>query len=187
MSQAVAFIVRSLGALLVWIFLARLLLQLVRANFRNPLAQGILQLTSWLVMPLRRVLPPLGKVDTASLAAVLMIEAAAIVLLSLVRGAGLPDGGFLLSATLLGVVLATIDLMFIVVLIYALLSLMGASYDNPLQGPLAALSEPMLRPVRRILPPLGGFDFSPVIVVIGLQAIKILIASQWPLLAALVV
>lgn len=187
MSQAIAFIVRSLGTLLVAIFVARLLLQLARANFRNPLALGILQLTNWLVMPLRRILPPLGKVDTASLVAVLLVEAAAIALLSLVRGAGLPGTGFLLGATLLGVVLATIDLLFIVVLVYALLSLVGARYDNPLQGPLAALAEPLLRPVRRILPVLGGFDFSPVIVIIGLQALKILIASQWPLLAALAV
>lgn len=187
MSQALAFIVQSLGALVVAIFLARLLLQTCRANFRNPLAQGILQLTSWLVMPLRRVLPPVGKLDTASLVAVLLVEAAAIVLLSLVRGVGFPDAGPLLGATALGVVLATIDLLFVVVLVYALLSLLGARYDNPLQGPLAALSEPLLRPVRRILPVLGGFDFSPVVVIIGLQAIKILLASQWPLLAALAV
>jgi YggT family protein len=65
--------------------------------------------------------------------------------------------------------------------------MIGARYDNPLQGPLSALAEPLLRPIRRMLPTIGGFDFSPVVAIIGLQAIKIVLTTQWPLLAAVMV
>jgi YggT family protein len=187
MSQALAFIVRSLGSLLVAVFLLRLLLQWSRANFRNPITQGILQLTSWLVMPLRRVLPPVGKLDTASLLAVLLVELAAIVLQSLARGMGMPPAAILTGAMALGVIVGALDLLCIVVIVYALLSLVGAGRDNPLQAPLASLAEPLLRPVRRILPALGGFDFSPVVAIIALQALRILLVSQWPLLTTFMV
>jgi len=184
-TEALAFVIKTLGSLLVALFIVRLALQLTRANFRNPVAQGVLRMTNWLVMPLRKVLPPVGKVDLASVVAIVLLETAGIVLLAGVRGFGIPDATVLVGASLLGCTVAVIDLCSLAIFIYALLSLVAPGGNSPLQGPLASIAEPLLRPVRRLLPALGGFDFSPVIVVIGLQAIRILLLGEWPLLAAL--
>ena len=187
MTQAIAFVIKALGSLLVAVFMLRLMLQLTRANFRNPVAQGIVRLTNWLIMPLRKVLPPVGKVDLASVIAVILAETVSIVLLSAVRGFGLPALPELAGAAVLGTTITAIDLWCIVVFVYALISMVAPTGDSPLTGPLTSLAEPLLRPVRRLLPALGGFDFSPVIVIIGLQALRILLLGEWPQVAALIV
>ena len=83
--DALVFLVDSLLTFLVYAFLLRVLLQLVRADFRNPLAQAVLALTNWLVMPLRRLLPPVGRFDTASLVALLAVQFAATLVLFRLR------------------------------------------------------------------------------------------------------
>ena len=187
MIQAIAFVIKTVGSLLVAVFILRLMLQLTRANFRNPVAQGILRLTNWLVIPLRKALPPVGKLDLASLVAILLVETAGIIMLATVRGFGIPAVSALAGAALLGTVVGTIDLWCIAIFVYALLSLVAPGGENPLHGPLMSLAEPVLRPIRRRLPAMGGFDFSPVIVIIGLQALRILLLGEWPFLAALIV
>lgn len=187
MTQALAFVINALGSLLVALFILRLMLQLTRANFRNPVAQGILRLTNWLVMPLRKVIPPVGKLDLASVIAVLLVEATAVFLVGIVRGLGVPPVPVLAGASLLGAAVGTINVWCIVIFVYALLSLLAPATSSPLQGPLSSLAEPMLRPVRRWLPALGGFDFSPVVVIIALQALRILLLGEWPLLATMMV
>jgi len=185
--QAIVFVIKTLGSLVVAVFILRLLLQLARANFRNPLVQGIVRLTNWLVMPLRRVLPPLGKVDLASVVAILLVETVAVILLAAVRGFGVPATAVLAGATLLGAVIGAIDIACIAVFVHALLSLLAPRGDSPLHAPVASLAQPVLRPLQRLLPVLGGFDFSPVIVIILLQALRILLLGEWPLLATLIV
>ena len=187
MIQAIVFVIKTLGSLVVAVFILRLLLQLARANFRNSLVQGIVRLTNWLVMPLRRVLPPLGKVDLASVVAILLVEMAAVILLAAVRGFGVPATAVLAGATLLGAVIGAIDIACIAVFVHALLSLLAPRGDSPLHAPVASLAQPVLRPLQRLLPVLGGFDFSPVIVIILLQALRILLLGEWPLLATLIV
>src|SRR6201987_3660451 len=91
MSAFFIYIIDALLSLALFVVLARLLLQLTRADFRNPLCQAIVQLTNPLIVPLRRVLPPIGKVDTASVVAVLLVAAVEVAVLSALRGAGLPD------------------------------------------------------------------------------------------------
>jgi len=75
--EALYFLVDTVLVFVVYAFLLRVLLQVVRADFRNPLAQAVVALTNWLVLPLRRVLPPVGRVDTASLVALLVVQFAA--------------------------------------------------------------------------------------------------------------
>ena len=89
--SAVVYIVETLMSLALFVVLARLLLQLTRADFRNPIAQAIVQLTNPIIVPLRRVLPPIGKVDTASVVAVLLVAGVEVGALAALRGAGLPD------------------------------------------------------------------------------------------------
>lgn len=173
--DAVIFVVDTFLSLAVYAFLLRLLLQLSRADFRNPLAQAILNLTGWLVLPLRRVLPPVGRVDTASVVAVLLAQLARIVAVSWLAVGAVMAPLPLLQATVVAVLVATLGLYTVAIIVYAVLSLIAPGSYSPASALLAALCEPLLTPVRRVLPPVGGLDFSPLVVIVALQAIKLLI------------
>jgi YggT family protein len=173
--DALIFIVDSLLTLAVYAFLLRLLLQLSRADFRNPIAQAVLRLTSWLVLPLRRVLPPLGRVDTASWVAGLLAQVAATaVVFVMLTGVAMPLGPLLVNAAR-DLIVATIQLYTVAIVVYALLSFIAPGTYSPAVGLLSSLCNPLMQPVRRVLPPIGGLDFSPLVLILALQALKILI------------
>jgi YggT family protein len=174
--NALIFVVDSLFSLAVYAFLLRLLLQLSRADFRNPLSQAVVKLTNWLVLPLRKVLPPIGRVDTASLVAVYVVQVAAVAAVFLVStGIAMPIIDLLWWAVKKTVV-STLQLYTVAIVVYALLSLVAPGTYSPMVGLLQSLCEPLLRPVRQILPMIGGLDFSPLVVILVLQAALRLIA-----------
>ncbi|MGQ0430317.1 MAG: YggT family protein [Gammaproteobacteria bacterium] len=174
--DALYFIVNSLVTFAVYAFLLRVLLPLARADFRNPLSQAVLALTNWLVMPLRRLLPPAGRVDTASVVALLVVQfAATLLLFRLQYGALLPLVPLVVTA-LRSLVLSVLLLYTVLIFIYALLSFVAPGARSPGTSLLASLCEPLLMPLRRVLPVVGGLDFSPLVAIIGLQALRILIA-----------
>jgi YggT family protein len=173
--DALIFVVDTFLSLAVYAFLLRLLLQLSRVDFRNPLAQAILKLTSWLVLPLRRVLPPVGRVDTASAVAVLLAQLARTGVVSWLALGAVMSPLPLLLASVVAVLVAAVGLYTVAIIVYALLSLIAPGTYSPASALLAGLCEPLLAPVRRVLPPVGGLDFSPLVVIVALQAIKLLI------------
>ena len=173
--SAIIYIVETLLSLALFVVLARLLLQLTRADFRNPIAQAIVQLTNPLIVPLRRVLPPIGKVDTASVVAVLLVAAVEVAVLSALRGAGLPDWLTWLDALALEIAHTLLWTYCYAILIYWLLSFIAPGGYSPLQSVLSSLCEPVLRPFRRIIPSVAGLDLSPLWATIAIQAILILI------------
>ncbi len=174
--DALYYIVDSILTFAVYAFLLRVLLPLARADFRNPLSQAILSLTNWLVLPLRRVLPPAGRLDTASLVALLAVQVAAtLVLFRLQTGVLFPFVP-LLVASLRMLLLSTLLLFTVLIVIYALLSFVAPGVRSPATALLASLCEPLLRPLRRVLPVVGGLDFSPLVAIVALQALRILIA-----------
>jgi YggT family protein len=167
---ALFFIVRTLLSMLLFVFMLRVLLQWARADFRNPIAQAVVKITNPLVMPLRRVLPPIGKIDTSSIVAVLIVAALGELILSLFSGY-LPNPLFLLKLIVLKILWTTLNAYFWAILIYAVLSMIAPGGYSPMQSLLAALCEPVLRPFRRIIPPIGGLDFSPLWAGIAIQAL----------------
>jgi len=172
--EAVYFLVDSLLAIVVFAFLLRVLLQLVRADFRNPLAQAVVALTNWLVLPLRRALPPAGRFDTASFVALLAVQlAATLVLFRLRTGVAYPFVP-LVIASLRQLANSTLLLYTILVFAQAILSFVPGA-RSPVTALLDALCEPVLRPFRRILPVVGGLDFSPLAAILVLTALRILI------------
>ncbi len=173
--DALYFIVDSVLTFAVYAFLLRVLLPLARADFRNPLAQAILTLTNWLVLPLRRILPPVGRVDTASVVALLAVQvAAALILFRLQTGVLFPPGP-LLVASLRMLLLSLLLLYTVLIVLYALLSFIAPGVRSPATALLATLCEPVLAPLRRLLPVVGGIDFSPLVAIVGLQALRLLI------------
>ena len=173
--DALIFIVESVLSLAVFAFLLRFLLSLMRVDFRNPLSQAVLSLTNWLVLPLRRVLPPIRRMDTASLVALVAVQLLATFLMFRLRAGALIPFMPLVKLGLISLVTSTIRLFQVLIFVYALLSFIAPGTYSPVVGLLSSLCEPLLRPLRRVLPVIGGLDFSPLVALISLQALLILI------------
>ena len=177
MNEALYFILNTLLTLVVVVFLLRVLMPLVRADFRNPVGEAVLKITNPLVLPLRRVLRPGRRVDAASIVALLIVQFAKTIVLLLVRGAALrPDT--VLVAGLFGLVILVIQFYFYAVLVYALMSWFGGASYSPVGLVVGRLVEPLLAPFRRIIPPIGGLDLSALFLMIALQAVLILLRSS---------
>jgi YggT family protein len=175
MIDALAFLVDTLFSLLFWAFLLRCLLQWVRAGFRNPFGAAILQATDWLVLPLRRVLPSFGRIDSGSVVAVLAVALAQIGVLALLTGGGFPDAGTWLLEAGREVLRSALWLYFWAIFIYALLSMIAPGQDSPLLDILEALCEPVLSRIRRAVPSFAGLDLSPMWAAIIIQVLLILL------------
>jgi YggT family protein len=173
--QAIKYLLDVVFGLFTYALLLRFAMQLLRAPFRNPLGQAVIALTDWLVKPLRRVLKGWKGIDWASLVATFLFQFLWLLAYRLVfggfamLGAALP---FLLAATLIALVKAMLWLLIVVVIVQAILSWVAP--DGPLAGLLNALTFPFLRPVRRVLPPIGGtLDLSPLVVIVVAQLLLI--------------
>lgn len=174
--MALFFILNALFTLVVIAFLLRVLMPMVRADFRNPLGQAVLRFTNPVVMPLRKLLPPAGKVDLAALVALLLVQLVGTALLRLVGGGGFNAGAVIVGG--LRDLLQTILQFYVfAILIYALMSWFGPGNGGPAGRVLARLCEPLLEPVRRVIPPIAGLDLSAMLVLIALQTLRILLQS----------
>ena len=177
MTQALYFIVKSLAHIYVLLFLLRFWLPLVRANFRNPVAQGILRFTAPLIVPLRRFVPSIGRIDTATVLVTVAIEC--IVVFILFQIVGRPADTLLVAMVALSqLAILSLHLFSIAIFVRVILSWFGQQGYHPLAAVAGELAEPVVRPFRRAIPPLGGIDFSPMIVLILLQATVIFIETQ---------
>lgn len=173
--NALIYVIETLLSLVFFLFLLRLLMQLVRADFRNPIAQAVVRLTNPLVLPLRRVLPPAGKVDTASVVAVLLIAFAEVGVMYALRTGALPGTFMWLRLVAIGAVTKILWVYFYAIVLYALISLVAPGQHSPVSILLASLCEPVLKPFRRLIPVIGGIDLSPLWACIALQALLILL------------
>jgi len=169
--QAIGYLLDVVFGLFTYALLLRFVMQCLRAPFRNPLGQAVIALTDWIVKPLRRILPGWKGLDWASLVATILFQFLWLLAYSLIfrgydlLGIGVP---FLLAATLVALIKAALWLLIVVVFAQAILSWVAP--DGPLSGLLNALTFPFLRPIRRVLPPLGGtLDLSPLIVIVVAQ------------------
>jgi len=175
--SAILFIVDTLLSLALFVVLARLLLQWARADFRNPIAQAIVRLTNPLILPMRRVLPPVGKVDTASVVAVVLVATIKVGIMFALAVYGRPGLELWVRTLVLELVIALLSAYFYAIILYALLSLIAPGGYSPLQSVLASVCEPVLRPFRRLIPPVAGIDFSPLWAIIIIKAILLLLPS----------
>lgn len=175
MQQVTVFLADTLLSLLLYAFLLRLMLQLARANFRNPIAEAVLRASNWLVLPLRRVLPPMGRLDTASLVAVLVIASAKIATLWVLLRADIPEWTVWLTLSAKELARSALWLYFWAIFIHALSSLIAAGARSPLLDLLESLCEPVLERIRRAVPGFAGIDLSPMWAAIIIQVLLILL------------
>ena len=175
-SSAAAFLIEAVFGLYMLIVLLRLMLQMARADFYNPLSQFIVKVTNPPLKPLRRIIPGIAGIDMASVVLLFLLQMAKLALIALSASVMLSIAGLavLSVAELIALVL---NVYMVSILIQIVLSWVSPGGHNPLTGILYSINEPIMRPARKILPPMSGIDLSPILVFLGIGLLKILIVS----------
>ena len=174
--DALVYIVSTLLSLYMYVLLLRFIMQLVRANFRNPLAQAIVKLSNPIILPLRRILPPAGRLDTASVVAIALYALLSAALLwSLRYGLDLLSPLNLLQTAFYEILRSTLWIYFVAIFVYALLSFIAPGTSSPTNDFLYSICEPILTPIRRVIPAIAGLDLSVLWALIAIQALLILL------------
>jgi YggT family protein len=173
--DAIRYIVDTLLWLLTLAFVLRLLFQWVHADFREPMADAIVRITNWLILPLRRLLPPVGKIDTATVVAVICAAALHTGVMLALNGLGFADPWAFLRMTVIGLVDMVLRIYLFALLIYWIAGFMTQGGYAPGLRLFAQLCEPILKPVRRLIPPIGQIDFSVLWVSIAICAMLVVL------------
>jgi YggT family protein len=174
-SDALSFLIRTLFDLYIAAVALRFLLQWVRADFYNPISQFLVRITNPPLRPLRRVIPGYAGMDFASLALMIGLKAVEIAILGLVAAGRVPAPLGLLVISLAEVLKLMIYICMFAIIIEVILSWVNPGAYNPATVLIYRLTEPLLEPARRLIPPMGGLDFSPLVVLILLQLTIILV------------
>jgi len=172
-TEILAYLVQTLLSVYLVTMLLRFLLQLVRADFYNPISQFIVRVTNPLVIPLRRVIPGFAGIDMASLLLAILLQLAAIVALLVINGLAAPNAFLLLSWSVLGVLGLLVNIYFFALLAMIILSWVAAGSRHPAIYLLYQITEPVMAPFRKVLPPMGGLDLSPILVFVLINIIQI--------------
>jgi len=174
--NAGVFLVQTLFGLYTGAVMLRFLLALVRADFYNPISQFLVKITNPTLRPLRRLIPSLGRIDLATLLLLLILQSAELLLVGAIRGYSVAPLGLLVLA-LTGLISLLLSIYFVTILVQVILSWVNPGSYNPVIGLLYSLNEPILGRARRLLPPIGGFDLSPILVLIAMQLLEIILVA----------
>ncbi len=181
MQNALVFVVSTLVELYVITFVLRLALGWVRADFRNPLAQLIIKVTNPLVIPARRIVPAAGPLDTASLVVLILLQTAATALLMQLSCVGNPQVDQIVVLALLRLVHVVLNVYFWLLIVYVLSSWLSPGGYNPALALLSSVVAPLLAPLRRVIPTIGGLDLSPIAAFLIIGFLQRLIPARVPL------
>ena len=179
----------GLGFYLIIVML-RFIMQLVRADFFNPISQFVFKATQPIVGPLQTILKPIGRFDPASLTLAIALQIAGIVLLLMLNNVATPNPVTLFLWGFVGALGLLIKIYFYALLATIILSWISPGGSNPAAYLLHQITEPVMAPVRSLLPPMGGLDFSPIVVFILINIVEITlrnIAQSIGLFPALVI
>ena len=171
LNDAAIFIIKTLGSLYLLIVLLRFILQLVRANFYNPLCQFIVKATQPLLKPLRRLIPSMFGLDMSSLVLALIVQMLLIAVIVSLKGV-MVDWVLLVPWALIALFLLFLNILFYAMIISVILSWVAPGSHNPGAELVAQITEPVLAPFRRIIPNLGGLDISPIFAFIVIQLLQ---------------
>lgn len=171
---ATLFLIQTLFGFYILAVMLRFLLQCVRADFYNPLVQFLVRITNPPLLPLRRIVPGYRGLDLASVILAFALQLAEVLLLALLLGQSAGVGGLLLL-TVAELLKLLINIYLWGVVIQAVLSWFNPDPYHPAARVLAQLTAPVLRPARRVLPPISGVDLSPMLVVVALIFVSLLL------------
>ncbi|NUT81121.1 YggT family protein [Pseudomonas sp. NA13] len=178
LNTAAVYVLQTLGSLYLLIVLLRFVLQLVRANFYNPLCQFIVKATQPLLKPLRRIIPSLFGLDMSSLVLAILVQLALMALTLLLTYGTTGNPLQLLIWSIIGVTALFLKIFFFALIISVILSWVAPGSHNPGAELVNQICEPALAPFRRILPNLGGLDISPILAFMVLKLIDMLVINN---------
>ncbi|PYC23536.1 YggT family protein [Aquipseudomonas alcaligenes] len=178
LDTAAIYILQTLGSLYLLIVLLRFVLQLVRADFYNPLSQFTVKATQPLLRPLRRIIPGFGGVDLASLVLAILVQLVMMGLTMLLAYGTTGNPLQLLVWSLIGVTSLFLKIFFFALIISVILSWVAPGSYNPGAQLVNQLCEPLLAPFRKLLPNLGGLDISPIFAFIAINLIDMLVVKN---------
>ena len=176
-TNALAFLVDVAFDFLITLLMLRVLLQIVKANFFNPVCQFLVRLTNPVLAPVRRFIPMWGRVDLGALAVIIILKVIQIYLSFGLAGRtpfAFP-GVFVLGIA--DLVDLTIMIFFVAIIVKVILSWVAPAAPSPVTPLLYQLTEPVLSPFRQLLPAVSGFDLSPLLTAVALQLAKFLIVA----------
>ncbi|WNW12328.1 YggT family protein [Pseudomonas sp. DTU_2021_1001937_2_SI_NGA_ILE_001] len=178
LNTAAIYVLQTLGSLYLLIVLLRFVLQLVRADFYNPLSQFAVKATQPVLRPLRRIIPSLFGLDMSSLVFAIIVQMVIMALTLLLSygttGSPLP----LLIWAIIGVTAMLLNIFFFALIISVILSWVAPASHNPGAELVNQICEPLLAPFRRILPNLGGLDISPILAFMVIKLLDMLVINN---------
>ena len=175
------FLIDTLFSIYIAIMLLRFILQQVGADFYNPISQFVVKATQPLVSLFRRFIPSIKKVDTASLVLVFALILIKLVILFSIAGVQI-NGQMLLIKAFYDLISLTFDIFIIALFVQAILSWVNPDPYNPVSSLLRSLTAPVLNPIKKYVPPIGGIDLSTLVGLIGLMFLKRLVLSLFQIL-----
>lgn len=174
LTNPLIFLVQVLFGAYILVVLLRFLLQWFRADFYNPISQFIVKVTTPVLHPLRRIIPGVGGIDFSSIVLLWLLKTVELTLtLLMASGSFNPLGALLWSIPAL--IALVINVFIFAILIQVIISWVNPGAYNPATSLLYSLTEPLLRPARRLIPPIGGLDLSPMAAMIGLYLLQMLL------------
>lgn len=177
LNEVIVYLVQTAVSIYLLIMLMRFLLQLSLADFYNPISQFLVRATNPVVLPVRKVLPAKGRFDAASLLLAILIQLIGIVALLLMNNFSLPAISLLLAWSVVAVLGLLVKIYFFALLGMIILSWIAPGTSNPAAYLMFQITEPVMAPFRKVLPAMGGIDFSPILVFILINVIQIFLRN----------
>ncbi len=183
MGSSAALIFSTLTGIYLLAVLLRFLLQVAKADFYNPVSQAVIRITDPMVRILRTFIPGYRGIDFSSIVLAFVVQAVAICVLIILYGGSIPGVGYIITWAFVGVVLFIINIYYYAILASIIMSFVmmfsGSTNPHPLLLLVWQLTEPIMAPVRKIIPSMGGLDFSPIFIFIAIQIIQNFILSTF--------
>jgi len=174
LTNPLEFLISTLISLYILAVMLRFLLGVVRADFYNPVSQFLVRVTNPLLVPMRKIIPVIGKYDTAALVLMLVLQLFSVFIVVSLRGASVPFLT-LLMYSVGELFMLLINILLISIVVQVILSWVNPGIYSPVNSLLYSLTNPIMKPIQRIIPPLSGIDLSPLFAIIFLQVVRMLI------------
>jgi len=178
LTQIAQLLITFASSIYITIVVVRFLLQTVKADFYNPLSQFIVKATNPLLLPLRKVIPGFFGIDVASLVLAFILQIIAIQLLAVVVSGGAIGAANVIILSFFELISLVLNIYLFSFIVLVIISWIAPGNHNPVVSLLSSITEPVLRPIRNILPPMGGLDFSIMVAILLIYILKIVFSIQ---------
>jgi len=178
LGDVAVFLIRNIGGLFLWAVLLRFLLQLARADFYNPISQALVRITNPVIKPLRRIIPGFFGIDIASLVLAIAVKLVMVVSIFVIQtGAFNFSIPLVFAVSALSCLVTVLNIYYVAMLAMIIVSWVAQGSYNPAIVLINQIAEPVMAPFRRLLPPMGGIDFSPILAFLALNVVKIVLSG----------